>query len=118
MIAKLFLYFILDIQDKFKVDPKSVVLEEGSDHTIECLPPDGVPKPLVEWFKNGKMVQFIRQRLEPSMKKDMHQLNFFKMSPHFVGSYQCKASNKEGVIWSKKAKVDLKRKHNFYIMFL
>ena len=106
----MFLYFILDIQDKFKVDPKSVVLEEGSDHTIECLPPEGVPKPTVGWYKDGKLVQFINARLEYSKKKDMHQLNFFRISRHFIGSYQCKASNKEGDVWSEKAQVDLKRK--------
>ena len=85
-------------------------MEKGSDHTIECQPPDGVPKPSVEWYKDNKLVQLIQKRLESSKKKDMHQLNFFKIDPHFMGSYQCQASNKEGVIWSKKAQVDLKRK--------
>lgn len=53
MILIRLLLFISDIKKQFTIPPQSVRVEAGGRVEIRCGAPEGIPKPKIQWLKNG-----------------------------------------------------------------
>lgn len=63
---------------------------EGNDVLLACTPPDSDPPAIVQWFKDGKLVN----TSDPSqLLINLNHLLLLNVTSSQVGSYSCQASN-------------------------
>lgn len=53
LISFISLFQFADIKKQFTIPPQSVRVESGSRAEIRCGAPEGIPKPKIQWLKNG-----------------------------------------------------------------
>lgn len=51
-----FFYYFADIKKQFTTPPQAMRVEAGGRAEIRCGAPEGIPKPKIQWLKNGSPI--------------------------------------------------------------
>jgi hypothetical protein len=86
-------YMLVDIEQTFEWEPMPTSGLIGKSVEIRCLPPDGEPKPLVYWLKNGLAIEKPNKRLLVSHEGS---LLFNDVRGSDAANYTCVAENLAG----------------------
>lgn len=87
-----------------KVQDVQTVIEEPAELNVKL---SGVPKPTIEWFKDGQPVPIDNKRVKLVEKPDGCSLVFEKTQLTDKGAYTMKATNKAGDVESPKISLNV-----------
>ena len=85
----------LDLQKQFVDVPYSLNAKEGSQVSLRCLPPQGVPKPKVYWLHEGRSIR--AGDSSPYIISSEGSLLISQVKLSHSGNYSCVAENIAGV---------------------
>ena len=86
----------LDLQKQFVDVPYSLSAKEGSQVSLRCLPPHGVPKPVVYWLHEGRNIKAGTES-SPYIVSSEGSLLISQVKLSHSGNYSCVAENIAGV---------------------
>ena len=98
----------VDVLMKPKIDGKvqdvQVVIGEPAQLNVKL---SGLPKPDVQWLKNGQLFDIDNQRIKLSEKDDVYSLIFESTLVEDKAAYTLKATNKAGDVESPKINLNI-----------
>ncbi|XP_028968115.1 protein sax-3 [Galendromus occidentalis] len=94
------------LREEFTVKPRSTEASIGGSVVLECTPPSGLPKPDVEWLKEGVPVNVGTGRSRLRLQGD--NLLISEVRANDQGDYVCKAENIVGTRETAPAKLKVK----------
>lgn len=90
---RLFLFDIV-LEKNFEMIPKGGYYKYNNTVLLSCIPPYGVPKPLIKWYKNGKKIEPRSERLKID---SFGTLMIARFKAENEGYYHCEAQNIAGI---------------------
>ena len=87
-----------------KVQDVQVVIGEPTQLNVKI---SGLPKPDVQWLKNGQPFDIDNQRVQAVVKDDMYSLTFESTQIDDKAAYTLKATNKAGDVESPKINLNI-----------
>ncbi|KAH8872638.1 Immunoglobulin superfamily member 10 [Schistosoma japonicum] len=104
------------------VNPSDIEAVEGTSVTLECLPPNGLPKPQISWIKNNQMM-INEDKVQNSHNPDLSNIRIMpdgslRIHPASIkdtGNYICVATNPVGERLSKPAYLHIKSRDHKYL---
>ncbi|KAJ8666911.1 hypothetical protein QAD02_008573 [Eretmocerus hayati] len=79
------------LRDEFRAEPQNTRVAAGETALLECGPPRGHPEPLLQWKKNGHVIDFESNKRMTLVDGGNLMISDVKQSDQ--GRYQCTASN-------------------------
>ncbi|TNN12854.1 Protein sax-3 [Schistosoma japonicum] len=113
---------IIYLYSEFSVNPSDIEAVEGTSVTLECLPPNGLPKPQISWIKNNQMM-INEDKVQNSHNPDLSNIRIMpdgslRIHPASIkdtGNYICVATNPVGERLSKPAYLHIKSRDHKYL---
>ena len=101
-----------DLGEEFRAEPTDLEADEGFTTILPCGPPEGYPRPMVTWKRDGEYVN-LDQRIHIS--EESGNLIIQRLFKEDEGHYQCIVSNMAGSRDSSVAKLHVRRKFYTHI---
>ncbi|XP_071100451.1 hemicentin-1-like isoform X1 [Haliotis cracherodii] len=89
------------LQDDFVLEPSSKTVKMDTMVTLQCVSPDGFPRPVISWFFNGKLLDFNAN--DNLLYSREQSIVILQVGEKDAGSYSCEASNIAGTRRSGEA---------------
>ncbi|KAK4470975.1 hypothetical protein MN116_006479 [Schistosoma mekongi] len=113
---------IIYLYSEFTANPSDIEAVEGTSVTLECLPPNGLPKPQISWIKNNQTI-ISEDPAQNSHNPDLSHIRIvpdgsLRIHPTSVkdtGNYICVATNPVGERLSKPAYLHIKSRDHKYL---
>ncbi|XP_014235296.1 roundabout homolog 1-like [Trichogramma pretiosum] len=99
------------LRDEFRVEPQNTRVATGETALLECGPPRGHPEPVLQWKKNGHVIDLESNKRISLVDGGNLMITDIKQSDH--GKYQCIASNVAGTRESAIAQLTVNVKPYF-----
>ena len=106
---------ISDLGEEFRAEPTDLEADEGFTTILPCGPPEGYPRPMVTWKRDGEYVN-LDQRIHISGEENSGNLIIQRVYKEDEGKYQCIVSNMAGSRESNSARLHVRRKSIFRII--
>ena len=99
--------FFPDLGEEFRAEPTDIEADEGFTTILPCGPPEGYPRPMVTWKRDGEYVN-LDQRIH--IREESGNLIIQRLFKEDEGQYQCIISNMAGRRESSLARLHVRRK--------
>ena len=90
-----------------------LLIPAGHNAKIVCSA-DGLPKPTVTWYKDGKRLDYMPDYFPTPVTQTSFVITFNVLKPSHSGKYKCVVSNKVGkisMVYTLKVKGIIHRSH-------
>lgn len=101
------------LRDEFRVEPRDTQVAAGEPALIDCIPPRGVPEPVVNWTKDGKAFDVeVNGRVTIT---ESGSLKILETLSSDSGLYRCIATNIAAQRQSRAASLIILRRPHFLV---